>query len=98
MQPGVPNGMFFTDKNTGYKTGVNLFIKTTDGGNTWMSSILLICSNLNLIASMGLGFGTFFPTESLHRPIGYRQAGLGVLYQANAWFTPRAKLCSETRL
>ena len=41
---------------------------------------------------------TFFPSDSLHRPIWYRQAGLGLLYQATAGSSLRTGLCSETRL
>jgi len=47
IQAGVPNDMFFINKDTGFVVGVNLFIKTTDGGVTWTNTLASNGYNFN---------------------------------------------------
>lgn len=60
IQLGIPNDMFFINKNVGFVTGPKLFIKTKDGGNTWSNVMENSSNNFNRInfKSISEGYAT----------------------------------------
>jgi len=68
---GVPNDMFFLNKNVGFIVGPDLFLKTIDGGSTWSNAMQNTNFNFNSInfKSSTEGYitcnnGTYFKTTN----------------------------------
>jgi photosystem II stability/assembly factor-like uncharacterized protein len=54
---GMPTGIFFLSNTEGFVSGEHLFIKTTDGGQTWSEVMGPISENINDVSFQSLKYG-----------------------------------------